>query len=62
MLSDATNIIASLPAEQAGKCVLGPDSRLYRGTGEDLIKTGGLEGLLFHPGSIRGVLPQVRAS
>lgn len=58
MLAEARSIVASLPPEEAGKCVLGRDGTLFRGAAGDLataLREGGLE---FHAGRIRGALPR----
>jgi len=60
MLAQAADLVAKLPAEQAGKCVLNAAGNLYiSGVAElteDLRRTGAVR---FHPGSIRGVLPEL---
>ena len=59
MLEAARQVIAALPAEEAGKCVLGAGSDLYRGSAADL-HTALLSGqVTFHTGRIRGALPQL---
>ena len=59
MLDAARQIIATLPGEEAGKCVLGPGSVLYRGSAADLHSALRSGQIGFHAGRIRGVLPQL---
>jgi hypothetical protein len=60
MLNLAHEIIAELPAEQAGTCVLARDGTLYAGTPSTLETALADAELVFHRGSIRGALPQLR--
>ena len=59
MLDTGRVIVGSLPAEDAGKCVLGKDGNLFTGVGAaltDALREGELR---FHAGTIRGALPRV---
>lgn len=61
-LRDAGEIVAQLPGERAGMCVLDAGGALYRQPPERLrldVEGGGLR---FHAGSIRGALPRVADS
>lgn len=60
MLSAAAEIVATLPAEEVGKCVLAPDGRLFRGGVSELRRALALGAVTFHPGRIRGALPRLR--
>ena len=59
MLRDAREVIAVLPAEQVGTCVLHRQGDLYRGDPTRLRKDFAANNLTFHPGSIRGAYPQI---
>jgi hypothetical protein len=58
-LRDAAEIVARLPGERAGMCVLDAGGVLYRQPPERL--RGDVEGggVRFHAGSIRGALPRI---
>lgn len=58
MLSSAAEIVAILPAEEVGKCVLARDGRLFRGGVSELRRALAVGAVLFHPGRIRGALPR----
>ena len=60
-LRDAGEIVALLPGERAGMCVLGAGGVLYRQPSERL-RGDVAGGLLFHAGSIRGALPRIADS
>lgn len=60
MLDDARGIVAALPPAETGKCVLDAGGDLFRGDGSALRARLAAGGLRFHPGRIRGALPQVR--
>lgn len=51
--------IRALPAEHAGKCVLGANGRLFVAEGAGLTEAADTGTLAFHEGSIKGALPQV---
>jgi hypothetical protein len=59
ILDEARALMPLLPVDTAGKCVLDANGGLWRGNPEEL--PGALsQGLIhFHPGSIRGALPQI---
>ena len=58
-LASAREIIAALPAEQAGRCVLDRAGGLVRHPASALTEPFVSDELRFHSGSIRGVLPQI---
>ncbi len=59
MLAEAREIIDPLPTADAGKCVLGADGTLFKGT-RRRIETAVASGTLrFHEGSIRGSIPRI---
>lgn len=59
MLAEATALIAALPAEQAGHCVLAADGGLQQADAAALREQLARGAVLFHEGRIRGALPQV---
>ena len=59
MLEEGRRIIAALPADEAGTCVLGASGDLYQGAPEDLDAALRQQEITFHRGRIRGALPQV---
>lgn len=58
MLAEARSIVAALPTEEVGTCVLDAEGKLFRGDRERL--AGALAGgrLGFHRGTIRGSVPR----
>lgn len=59
ILSQAERIIGVLPAEQAGRCVVAADGRLFRGEPEDLEGALKRNAVHFHAGTLRGALPRI---
>jgi hypothetical protein len=61
LLDEARVVVATLPAEEAGKCVLMRDGALFQ-AGPATLRTS-LAGneIVFHAGRIRGALPQLAA-
>ncbi len=59
MLEEARAMVAVLPAEQAGTCVLDRQGRLYRADLAQLRRDLETGELVFHPGRIRGAYPQL---
>jgi hypothetical protein len=59
VLACARETVDQLPGDQSGKCVLDQQGRLFTGLGEALRDALGRGGLIFHAGSIRGVLPRI---
>lgn len=55
MVAAARIVIAALPPEHAGTCVLTERGELFRGSADSLSQGS----VRFHAGSIRGSLPQV---
>jgi hypothetical protein len=58
-LTAAHGVVAELPAGEVGRAVLDREGRLFRGTQVDLRAALGGDGLVFHPGRIRGALPRL---
>jgi hypothetical protein len=61
-IAAAHDVVAALPAQEAGKCVLDSVGRLFRGHGDDLREALLHGSLQFHAGCIRGAWPQIRAT
>lgn len=59
ILKEAREIVAALPPEQSGKCVLDSDGRLLAGGIQPLREALAAGSISFHAGRIRGTLPQV---
>ena len=59
MLGEAGNVVATLPAEQAGTCVLGRHGGLYKASSGQLRQDLATDIVVFHPGRIRGAYPQL---
>lgn len=60
MLAMAPEVVDALPPAELGRCVLDADGRLFTGT-PDALQTALTRGrLVFHPGRIRGALPQLK--
>jgi len=57
MLETAREIVELLPGEEAGRCVLDREGRLYAGSAERLRRDLAESALVFHAGSIRGAFP-----
>ena len=62
MLGEARRIVAMLPPEEAGKCVLGSDGELQRSAARDLDRALRDGRVAFHAGTIRGALPRIVVS
>lgn len=62
MLAEAREIIASLPTEHAGCCVVDSGGGLYRGSSDDLANWVEAGEVCFRAGSLRGVLPTIRST
>lgn len=60
MLEEARALVAALPPEEVGKCVLGTSGDLFIGDAADLRAALGEGALRFHEGRIRGALPELR--
>jgi hypothetical protein len=59
MLREAKDMIALLPEDQIGNCIITPKGTLFTGTLDDL-KTSLQENVIhFHPGCIRGAWPVI---
>lgn len=58
VLETAANVVAALPYENVGQCVL-RHGELFRGNGTDLRAAVAHGEIHFHAGSIRGAFPQV---
>ena len=59
MLEEARHIVALLPVEEAGTCVLGTRAELYRGGAADLRAALQEHAIVYHHGRIRGALPRL---
>jgi len=59
MLGEAREIIAAMPAEHVGECVLQRRGDLYRGGPAQLRQALAAGDLAFHTGSIRGAYPRL---
>lgn len=59
MLHTAREVLGALPAAEAGKCVLSHEGRLFTGGVEPLRAALRQGRIRFHPGHIRGALPQI---
>jgi hypothetical protein len=59
MLQEAREVVGVLPAEHVGTCVLQRQGDLYRGSLAQLRRDLAADGLIFHPGTIRGAYPQI---
>lgn len=62
LLEAAREAIAALPAQESGKCVLARTGRLFTGDSAALKQALAGNGLVFHPGSIRGALPRIEGT
>jgi hypothetical protein len=60
ILAGARDIVAALPPERVGQCVLRPDGTLHAGEVGRLRSDLATGAVLFHPGAIRGAFPRVR--
>jgi hypothetical protein len=60
VLAGARQIVAALPLEFIGQAVLDQGNELFRGSSADVARALRKDGLRFHQGRIRGVLPQTR--
>jgi hypothetical protein len=61
LLEEAHRIVATLPAEEAGRCVLDAGGQLYGADASRLSEDLAHGRVRFHPGSIRGALPTLMA-
>lgn len=59
ILREARSLIAQLPTEHAGKCVLDRAGAIYTGDGSQLETDLAAEALLFHSGCVRGAFPRI---
>jgi hypothetical protein len=60
MLDAARQVVALLPPDEVGTCVLDRSGGLFRGSPSELRGLLGAERLMFHRGRIRGALPQLK--
>ena len=58
MLAEAREVIAALPPQEVGTCVLDANGRLYKADRGNLSDALGRGALRFHRGSIRGSIPK----
>jgi hypothetical protein len=59
MLQEARELIALLPADQVGRCVLLSNGELCRASTADLPDLLARSALIFHEGHVRGALPRI---
>ena len=59
-LDVARTVVAKLPADEVGRCVVDDSGRLFRGGPDSLAEALSERRLHFHAGSIRGALPELR--
>jgi len=59
LLGAAREVVAQLPAEESGKCVLDQEGRLFKGDSPALREALAAASIAFHPGRIRGALPSI---
>jgi len=59
MLDEAREIVAALPGAEAGRCVLSAEATLFAGAPDRIREALAGSELRFHPGRIRGALPQL---
>lgn len=59
ILSRANAVVALLPAEEVGRCVLTGAGNLYRGDASELRGALDRQEVLFHSGRVRGAYPQI---
>lgn len=62
MLREADAIVARLPEDHVGTCVLTPDGELFRGTDDTLQLAMENDALVFHEGVICGAWPRLRSA
>jgi hypothetical protein len=62
MLNEAREIVAALPPGEIGACVLGSGGELFSGDASRLRTALTANAVRFHPGRIRGALPQLGRS
>lgn len=60
ILREAAAMVAALPEEEIGTCVMTTAGTLFTGTAADLLDPRIRAGLVFHPGSIKGAFPRIR--
>ena len=58
-ISEARELIAALPPEKVGCCVLAPSGTPFLGSMDELRTALAQNSLLFHPGQIGGVWPSI---
>ncbi len=61
-VAEARKIVALLPPETVGHCVMDANGNLYSGDAEHLAKTSAENRLHFHSGTIGGVWPTLKSS
>lgn len=59
ILAQARRVIALLPADEVGTCVLEGSGNLFRGTEDELKEALRSAKVMFHRGRLRGALPRV---
>lgn len=59
-LREAQGVVAALPLEHVGECVLQEDGTPFRGTLDEYHAAQSENRILFHAGSIRGAWPEIK--
>jgi hypothetical protein len=59
-LETARDVVAALPPDEVGTCVLDRSGSLFRGSAAEIPEVLRRGRLLFHPGRIRGALPMLK--
>lgn len=62
MLESARQIVANLPPDEVGTCVLGTSGELFRGSLDELREALRASEIVFHRGRIRGAFPEVKGT
>lgn len=62
MLDSARQVVARLPAEEVGTCVLGATETLFRGSADELSEALDRSEINFHRGRIGGAWPVVKGA
>ncbi len=60
MLAEAREAVDLLPPAALGRCVVARDGALFKGQPHELRAALDHDALIFHPGRIRGALPQLK--
>jgi hypothetical protein len=58
-LKAAAAIISSLPGDRVGSAVISKDGTLFTGNAASLVAALRADGVIYHPGRIRGAMPRI---